>query len=110
MLRTGIWAILLAIPAVALSDSIKVGEDVHNDVYIDSDDEYYYIRFPEEGRVEKVSRQRQDVSEPIIDGDADLRRQMLKRFETKPRSSRSRHPSGAWIASVKTSAKVAPSR
>jgi hypothetical protein len=82
MLRIGTWAILLAIPAVALSDSIKVGEDVHNDVYIDSDDEYYYIRFPEEGRVEKVSRQRQDVSEPIIDTDADLRSRMLKRFES----------------------------
>ena len=82
MLRIGTWVILLAIPAVAISDSIKVSEDVHNDVYIDTDEEYYYIRFPEEGRVEKVSRQRQDVSEPIIDGDADLRSRILKRFES----------------------------
>ena len=82
MFRIGTWAILLAIPAVAISDSIKVGEDVHKDVYIDTDEEYYYIRFPEEGRVEKVSRRRQDVSEPIIDPDADLRSRMLKRFES----------------------------
>lgn len=82
MFRTGIWVILLAIPMAAVSDSIKVGEDVYNDVYIDSDEEYHYIRFPEEGRVEKVSRQRQDVSEPIIDADADLRARLLKRFES----------------------------
>ena len=82
MFRIGTWAILLAIPAMAISDSIKVGENVHNDVYIDSDEEYFYIRFPEEGRVEKVSRQRQDVSEPIVDADPDLRSRMLKQFES----------------------------
>lgn len=81
MLRICMWAVLVAIPVVAFTDSIKVGEEVYNDVYIDTDEEYYYVRFPDTGTVEKVSRKRQDVSEPKLDENSELRSQMLKRFE-----------------------------
>jgi hypothetical protein len=83
MLRRCTWLVLLAIPLGAFPDSIKVGEEVFDGVIVERDEEYYFVHFTEEGRVEKISRKRQDVGEPTIEPDNALRERMLKRFNDK---------------------------
>jgi hypothetical protein len=83
MLRKCIWVVLFVFPFGAFSDSIKVGEDVYDNVLVESDDDYYYVQFPEDGHVDKISRKRQDVSEPRIEADGALRERMHVRFEEK---------------------------
>lgn len=80
MLRNCMWMLLLAIPCGAFSDSIKVGDKIYNDVLVESDEDYYYIHFPDDGHVDKISRKRQDIGEPVLEADAALRATLNDRF------------------------------
>ena len=71
----------MAVPAMA--DSIKVGGVLHKDVYIVTKPQYYLVHFPEEGRVEKVSRARRDVEDPMIDSDESARKGLKERFDAR---------------------------
>ncbi|MBX3176265.1 MAG: hypothetical protein KF886_02800 [Candidatus Hydrogenedentes bacterium] len=70
-------AILGAIPA----DSIRIGGVTHKDVYVGKDSRFYYVHFPDEGRVEKISRARRDVDPPQLDPDPDAREAIRARFD-----------------------------
>lgn len=74
-------AVFFAIPTFA--DSIKVGGVLHKDVYIVVKPQYYLVHFPDDGRVEKVSRVRRDVEVPIIDSNESSRLALRKRFEER---------------------------
>ena len=81
MVRKSILAILVTFAAAVAADTMKVGEKVYTDVYIRSDSNYHYILIPEEGRMEKISRKRNDISEPRIDPDESAREQRLAQYE-----------------------------
>lgn len=67
----------------ALADSIKVGGVFHKDVYIVTKPQYYLVHFPNEGRVEKISRARRDVETPVIDSDAAAREAIRVRYDAR---------------------------
>jgi hypothetical protein len=52
-------------------------------VYIISKPQHYFVHFPEEGRVEKISRARRDVEAPMIDSDASAREALRARYEAR---------------------------
>ncbi len=87
MVRRGIEFILVVFAVGAFGDAITVGKQAYEDVYIERDRNHYFILLPDEGRVVKVSRKRQDVSSPVIDTDPALRESLRQRFEaSKPES------------------------
>ena len=43
--------------------------------------QYYFVHFPEEGRVEKISRARRGVTDVVIDADESARQALLARYE-----------------------------
>jgi len=87
MVRRGIEFILVVLAAGAFGDAITVGNRAYEDVYVKRDRNHYFIHLPDEGRVIKVSRKRQDVSSPVIEEDPALREELLRRFEAnKPES------------------------
>lgn len=67
----------------AMADSIRVGGVLHKDVYVVTKPKYYLVHFPEEGRVEKVSRARRDVESPLIDVDESARNGLKDRFDAR---------------------------
>lgn len=69
--------ILGAVPA----DSIRIGGITHNDVYVGKDSQFYYVHFPDEGRVEKISRARRDVDPPRLDPDPAAREAIRAQFD-----------------------------
>lgn len=80
--------ICLAIGALAASlsvsaDSIRYGGVLYEDVYVGISRQFYFVHFPEEGRVEKVSRARKDVDAPEIDADDTVREALRERFEAR---------------------------
>lgn len=86
MRKLGTCFFLILFSMSSIADSIKVGDVEYNDVYVGTDKDNYYIHFPEDGRIEKVSRKRKDVFPPKIDADTDLREAIRERFnENKAR-------------------------
>lgn len=86
MVRWGIVFVAAAFSSVACSDSITVGKQKYKDVYIESDQNHYFIHLPDEGQVLKVSRKRKDVSTPVMEKDTSIREGLLKRYEeNKPK-------------------------
>lgn len=81
MVRRGMGFIFLVVAAGAFSDGITVGNRAYEDVYIERDQNHYFIHLPDEGRVIKVSRKRQDLSTPVIEKDRALRESLRQRFE-----------------------------
>jgi hypothetical protein len=81
MRNIAIYALCTIFSTCAIADSIKVGDVEHRGVYVGADKDNYYIHFPEEGRMEKVSRKRKDVQPPKIDTDATVRTALMERFE-----------------------------
>jgi hypothetical protein len=79
MLTIGLCLITVPISA----DSIRVGGVLHKNVYIISKPQHYFVHFPEEGRVEKISRARRDVEAPMIDSDASAREALRARYEAR---------------------------
>ena len=71
-----IWVLTAS---VLPADTIRVGDKYHRDVYIRVSSDYYYIYHPEEGRHERVSRRRSDISEPRIDEDETVRVLKIKK-------------------------------
>ncbi len=78
--RSVLWILAVLLACGTPADSIKVGKRLYSNVYIRSDGSNHHIHFPDEGRVEKVSRKRTDVGEPRIDGDPAVRAALLDRF------------------------------
>lgn len=80
----GFLALGLCLVAASVSgDSIKAGGVLHKDVYIVTKPQYYLVHFPEEGRVEKISRARRDVEAPVIDSDATAREVLRARYDAR---------------------------
>lgn len=78
--RSVLWILAVLLACGTPADSITVGKQFYNNVYIRSDRSNHHIHFPDEGRIEKVSRKRTDVSEPRIDEDPAVRAALLDRF------------------------------
>lgn len=81
MVRRGLAAIFILCAAGASSDAITVGKRAYDDVYITQNRNHYFIHLPDEGRVVKVSRKRQDVTAPVIEKDPARRDEFLRRFQ-----------------------------
>jgi len=81
MVRWGLGAIFILCAAGASSDAITVGKRAYDDVYIKQNRNHYFIHLPDEGRVVKVSRKRQDVTAPVIEKDPARRDELLRRFQ-----------------------------
>lgn len=81
MVRRGIGFVLAVFAAGACSDTITVGKHKYEEVYIEDDQNHYFIHLPEEGQVLKVSRKRKDVSTPLIEKDATVRKALRQRYE-----------------------------
>jgi hypothetical protein len=73
----------LAGALIASADSIRVAGVLYENVYVGTSRTAYYVHFPEDGRVEKISRARKDVESPEIDPDEESRAQLLARFEAR---------------------------
>lgn len=74
---------LCLVTGSASADSIKAGGVLHKDVYIITKPQYYLVHFPEEGRVEKISRARRDVEAPTIDSDTAAREAIRARYDAR---------------------------
>lgn len=73
----------LFITTLAPADSIRVGDVYYRDVYIREGKDFYTVYHPEEGRMERVSKHRSNVSEVSISGDAAYREDLLARYRAK---------------------------
>ena len=79
-IRSVVCGVLL-LSTVAVGDSIRIGGVLHEDVYVGVTRQYYFVHFPEEGRVEKISRARRGVTDVVIDTDESARQALLARYE-----------------------------
>ena len=77
-----VFACVLLLELVS-ADAIRVGAKHYRDVYIKQSKQYYVVHHPEEGRIEKVSRRRQDVSGLRIEVDELKRQELFARFEAR---------------------------
>lgn len=91
--RSILWILAILLACGTPADSITVGTRHYSNVYIRSDGSNYHIHFPDEGRVEKVSRKRTDVGEPRIDEDPAARAALLERFNLNKARVEIRNPS-----------------
>jgi len=84
-MRLCIVGIIAAITGLASvhADSIRIGGQLHENVYIVQTSKFYVVHYPEEGRVDKVSRLRKDVRDVRVDEDESTRAVLLERFETR---------------------------
>ena len=73
----------LLITTLAPADSIRVGDVFYRDVYIREGKDFYTVYHPEEGRMERVSKHRSNVSEVAISEDAAYREDLLTRYRAK---------------------------
>lgn len=73
----------LVAPLFTAADAIRYGGVLYEDVYVGISRQFYFVHFPEEGRVEKVSRARKDVEAPDIDPDEMTRESLRERFEAR---------------------------
>ncbi len=91
--RSILWILAVLLACGTPADSIKVGKRLYSNVYIRSDGSNHHIHFPDEGRVEKVSRKRTDVGEPRIDQDPAAREALLERFNQIKARAEKKSPS-----------------
>jgi len=73
-------AAALLTPAMLQADSIRIGDRVYRDVYIRETRDFYYVYHPEEGRTERVSRRRSNVTHVEISEDEAYREQLMARY------------------------------
>lgn len=90
------------------ADSIRAGGVLHEDVYIVTTKQHYHVHFPEEGRVEKLSRARRDVEAPTIDPDESTRSALKERFDAvRSEQEKAREDAAATTVVVDTEAYLA---
>lgn len=104
-----IYLLVATASAGVFADSITIEDIKHENVYVGTDDNYYYVYFPDEGRMEKISRKRKDVLPPEIDPDAAARKALKERYEENREKAA---PQGSSITSEKqlTSERIKESR
>jgi len=84
MCRFAYFLAAMAFTSTSLwADSIRVGERFYRDVYIRTGADFYYVHHPEEGRIERVSRRRSNVSDVTISPNAACREGLLARYREK---------------------------
>jgi hypothetical protein len=68
--------------AISVADSIMISGEVHTDVYITTDDAFYYIHYPEDGTVKKMSKRTSAVRYVKIGRpESTERRELLEKFK-----------------------------
>ncbi len=93
MLKTFYLVVVLMLTSgMGYADSIQIGGKYYQDVYIGVTTEYYYVHHPEEGRMEKVSRRRSNISDVLIDSDGAARERLLEQFKA--------HRTGGGVAKM----------
>lgn len=78
-----IVAPFVVISGSGVSDSIRAGGVLYENVYIVTNGGYYHVHFPEEGRVERISQARRDVEKPLIEKDPAVRAALKQRFDER---------------------------
>ena len=79
----GYSIIFLFLGLTVFADEIRIGGELHRDVYVRTSKQFYYVHYPEEGRVEKLSKKRRDVSDVSIDSDEGKREKWLAQFNER---------------------------
>jgi len=74
---------LVLFAACVDADEIRIGGKLHRDVYVRTSKQFYYVHYPEEGRVEKLSKKRRDVGDVSIDSDEVKREKWLTQFNER---------------------------
>lgn len=81
------WLYLVLVTALTSTgvpaDSIRIDGQLYRDVYIRTSKDFYRVYYPEEGRVERVSRRRSTVTDVHISDDVSYREGLLERYETQ---------------------------